>query len=268
MADTVRDMRIATWNVNSIRARVDRVTDWLQRTEVDVLAVQETKVIDEKFPVMPFEAIGYEVAHHGLSQWNGVAILSRVGLSDVHTSFAGQPTWGDPPVAEARALGATCGGVRVWSLYVPNGRTLVDPHYLYKLEWLGALRAQGEQWLEEDPAAPIVLLGDFNVAPLDEDVWDMSVFQEATHVSEPERGAFAALQEAGFTEVTRAHTPGAYTYWDYQLLRFPRNQGMRLDFALASPALAPRVVGAAIDRDERKGKGASDHAPVVVELGS
>ncbi len=259
-------MRIATWNVNSIRARLDRVTDWLQRTDVDVLAIQETKVSDEKFPVLPFEAIGYEVAHHGLSQWNGVAIASKVGLTEVQTAFAGQPKWGDPPVAEARAIGATCGGVRVWSLYVPNGRTLVDPHYLYKLEWLKALRDQAESWLTEDPAAQVALMGDFNIAPLDEDVWDMSVFEQATHVSEPERGAFAALEEAGFAEVTRAHTPGAYTYWDYKQLRFPRNEGMRIDFVLASPALAARVAGAAIDRNERKGKGPSDHVPVVVEL--
>ena len=259
-------MRIATWNVNSIRSRLDRVTAWLQRTGADVLAMQETKVADAKFPVMDFEAIGYEVAFHGLNQWNGVAIASRVGLADVQTHFAEQPTWGDPPSAEARALGATCGGVRVWSLYVPNGRTLIDPHYLYKLDWLAALRNQAATWLEQNGDAQIALLGDFNVAPLDEDVWDTSVFEGATHVSPPERDAFAALQEAGFTEVSRAHTPGAYTYWDYQRLRFPRNEGMRIDFALASPALAERVLGAAIDRNERKGKGASDHVPVISEV--
>lgn len=259
-------MRIATWNVNSIRARLDRVTDWLQRTGTDVLAMQETKAADAKFPALAFEAIGYDVAFHGLNQWNGVAIASRVGLDDVRTQFTDQPTWGDPPAAEARAIGATCGGVRVWSLYVPNGRTLADPHYLYKLDWLAALRAQAEDWLRQDPQAPIGLLGDFNVAPLDEDVWDMSVFEGATHVSAQERDAFAAVQQAGFAEVTREHTPGAYTYWDYQQLRFPRNQGMRIDFALASPALAGRVLGASIDRNERKGKGASDHVPVILEV--
>ena len=261
-------MRIATWNVNSIRARLDRVIAWLERTGTDVLAMQETKCADEKFPTLPFEAIGYEVAHHGLNQWNGVAIASRVGLDDVGTSFPGQPTWGEPGVVEARAIGATCGGVRVWSVYVPNGRTLVDPHYEYKLQWLSALRQAAGSWLEHDPTAPIGILGDWNVAPLDSDVWDLSVFEGATHVSVPERSAFAAFTDAGFTEITRAHTPDAYTYWDYQKLRFPRNEGMRIDFALASPALAASVVGAAIDRDERKGKGASDHVPVVIQLQS
>ena len=259
-------MRIATWNVNSIRARIDRVLAWLDRTGTDVLAIQETKCADAKFPVEPFEQAGFTVAHHGLNQWNGVAIVSRIGIDDVETTFPGQPTWADQNVPEARALGATCGGVRVWSLYIPNGRTLVDPHYEYKLQWLHGLRDAAAGWLQNDPDAQIGLLGDWNVAPLDSDVWDMSVFAEATHVSVPEREAFEAIQGAGFAEITRQHTPNAYTYWDYQQLRFPRNEGMRIDFALASPALADRVQGAAIDRDERKGKGASDHVPVILEL--
>lgn len=259
-------MRIATWNVNSIRARLDRVIAWLEHTGTDVLAMQETKCTAEQFPHLPFEAIGYDVAHHGLGRWNGVAIASRVGLDDVETSFADQPTWGEPAAAEARAIGATCQGVRVWSVYVPNGRTLVDPHYEYKLQWLAALHQAAGSWLTADPTAPIGIFGDWNVAPLDTDVWDMSVFEGATHVSVPERAAFAAFADLGFTEVTRTHTPDAYTYWDYQKLRFPRNEGMRIDFALASPALAAAVAGAAIDRDERKGKGASDHVPVIVQL--
>ncbi|MFI7585798.1 exodeoxyribonuclease III [Spongisporangium articulatum] len=261
-------MRIATWNVNSVRARHDRVLAWLRRTDVDVLALQETKARDAQFPTASFEELGYQVAHLGHSQWNGVALLSRVGLDDVRAGFEGMPTWGDPPVAEARALSAVCGGVRVWSLYVPNGRTLDDPHLQYKLDWLAALRAAGAGWLAADPDAQVALVGDWNIAPRDEDVWDMRAFAGATHVSEPERAAFAAVVDAGFADVVRPFTPapGNFTYWDYTQLRFPRREGMRIDFVLASPALARRVRGASIDREERKGKGASDHAPVVVEL--
>jgi exodeoxyribonuclease-3 len=261
-------VRLATWNVNSVRARVDRVVDWLVRSEVDVLALQETKCRDDQFPTEAFRAAGYEVAHHGLSQWNGVALLSRVGLEDVDRGFPGMPTWGDPAVAEARALGGTCGGIRVWSLYIPNGRDLADPHLHYKLEWLARLRDAGSAWLAADPEARIALVGDWNVAPTDEDVWDMAEFEGTTHVSPAERAAFTAVVDAGFADVVRPHCPGpgTYTYWDYQRLRFPRREGMRIDFVLASPALARRVTGALIDRQERKGKGASDHAPVVVDL--
>src|SRR5690242_14178473 len=158
-------MRLATWNVNSIRARVDRVTDWLERADVDVLAMQETKCSDDQFPTMPFAAIGYDVVHCGFNQWNGVAIASRVGIDDVQVGFEGQPTWSDEASAEARALGATCDGVRVWSLYVPNGRTVDSPHYGYKLAWLAALRDTAQRWLAEDPQASIALTGDWNIAP-------------------------------------------------------------------------------------------------------
>ncbi|MET0700666.1 MAG: exodeoxyribonuclease III [Mycobacterium sp.] len=270
-------MRIATWNVNSIRTRVDRVVDWLARADVDVLALQETKCTDAQFPTMPFAALGYEVAHVGFNQWNGVAIASRVGIDNIEIGFDGQPTWSSKPdvaaAAEARALGATCGGVRVWSLYVPNGRTLDDPHYVYKLEWLAALRNTAAGWLTDDPTAPIALVGDWNIAPTDEDVWDPAFFQGSTHVSEPERAAFDAIVEAQFTDVVRPFTPGpgVYTYWDYTQLRFPKKQGMRIDFILGSPALAARVTHAEIARDERKpGKkgtpAPSDHAPVVIEV--
>lgn len=268
-------MRIATWNVNSIRTRVDRVVDWMQRAEVDVLAMQETKCADSQFPVMPFLGAGYEVVHTGVDQWNGVAIASRVGLDDVRVGFDGQPAWtkGESATVEARALGATCAGLQVWSLYVPNGRTLTDPHYQYKLDWLAALRDTAHAWLTDDPAAKIALTGDWNIAPTDEDVWDMAVFKDSTHVSEPERAAFAAMLETRFTDAARPFTPGpgVYTYWDYTQLRFPRREGMRIDFILASPELAKSVVHAEIDRDERKtGKnriGApSDHAPVLVDV--
>ncbi len=259
---------MATWNVNSIRSRVDRVAEWMVRAEVDVLAMQETKCRDAQFPALPFQAAGYEVAQHGLNQWNGVAIASRVGLDDVQVAFPGMPTWGDPPQAEARAMAATCAGVRVWSLYIPNGRTLDDPHLGYKIAWLGRLRDAGAAWLEKDPVAQIALVGDWNIAPRDDDVWNMAKFVNSTHVSPAERAAFAAVVEAGYADVVRPYTPGpgVYTYWDYTQLRFARREGMRIDFVLASPALAARVSGAAIDREERKGKGASDHAPVVVDI--
>jgi exodeoxyribonuclease III len=261
-------VRLATWNVNSIRARADRVSDWLHRSDVDVLTVQETKCRADQFPHLVFEAAGYEVTHVGYSQWNGVAIASRIGLDDVQIGFPGMPQWGDPPVEEARAVAATCGGVRIWSLYVPNGRGLDDPHLAYKLDWLARLRDNAHDWLAGDPAAQIALTGDWNVAPQDEDVWDMAAFAGKTHVSDTERAAFTAVVDTGYTDVVRPHAPGpgVYTYWDYQQLRFPRREGMRIDFVLASPGLAARVTGAHIDREARKGKGASDHAPVVVDL--
>lgn len=263
-------MRIATWNVNSIRSRIDRVTSWLERADVDVLAMQETKCKDDQFPTMPFAALGYEVAHVGHSQWNGVAIASRVGIDDVALGFEGQPAFNDAD--EARAIGATCGGVRVWSLYVPNGRTVEDPHYTYKLEWLAALDKTSSGWLADDPTAPIALVGDWNIAPTDDDVWDVEVFKGSTHVTEPERAAFRSI-EGRFADVVRPFTPppGNFTYWDYTQLRFPKRQGMRIDFILGSEALAARVTHAEIARNERKpGKkgtpAPSDHAPVWVDL--
>ncbi|WP_082376250.1 exodeoxyribonuclease III [Nocardiopsis sp. NRRL B-16309] len=261
-------MRIATWNVNSARARTERIGAWLDRSDVDVLAIQETKCRDDQFPASVFTDRGYEVAHHGLSQWNGVAIASRVGLDDVQVGFPGQPGYGEPEEVEARAVGATCAGVQVWSLYVPNGREIDHPHYAYKLRWLEALREAGAARLAEDPRAQIAYVGDFNIAPEDTDVWDMAEFDGKTHVTGPERAAFTKLVDAGFAEVVRQYTPGpgVYTYWDYKALSFPKRKGMRIDFVLASPALSERVTGARIDREERKGKGASDHAPVIVEL--
>jgi hypothetical protein len=177
-------VRLATWNVNSIRTRVDRVVGFLERSDVDVLALQETKCRDDQFPSAAFEALGYEVAHVGLNQWNGVALLSRVGLDDVRVGFEGVPSWsskeGVEPAREARAIGATCGGVRVLSLYVPNGRQLGDPHLAYKLEWLEALRADAAGWLATDPDAQVALVGDWNIAPQDDDVWDMGVFANSS----------------------------------------------------------------------------------------
>ncbi len=264
-------MRIATWNVNSVRTRIDRVEAFLQRHDVDVLALQETKAKDAQWPTMGLESLGYEVATYGLNQWNGVAIVSRVGIEDVSAGFEGMPQWGDPPVAEARALGATCGGVRVWSLYVPNGRKPGDPHLAYKLQWLAALRTQAAGWVTGEH--PVALVGDWNIAPLDGDVFDIAQFTTSTHVTPEERAAFGGFVDDGYADVMRPLLPGddVYTYWDYYRQRYERNRGMRIDFVLGSPAFAGAVSDVFVDREERggedgHGKGASDHAPVVVDV--
>ena len=252
--------------MNSIRTRVGRVVDWLQRSNTDVLAMQEIKCKPEQFPVQAFEDAGYTVTMHGLNQWNGVAFASRIPAEDIEIGFSGMPGFGKDDAQEARALGATFDGVRLWSLYVPNGRTLDDPHYAYKLEWLDRLAANAAEWLEHEPDLPLALMGDFNIAPLDSDVWNIDDFAGATHVSAPERQAFAAFEQIGFEDVVRQRVPEGYTYWDYQQLRFPRNEGMRIDFILGSEAFAERVTNAVIDRNERKGEGPSDHVPVVVDI--
>jgi len=254
-------VRLATWNVNSLRSRIDRVEAFLQRHDVDVLALQETKAREDQLPLMGLQAMGYDVAVAGLNQWNGVAIISRVGLDDVEVGFPGQPGWGEPAAAESRAIGATCGGLRVWSLYVPNGRKVGDPHYVYKLDWLSRLREAALRWRD----TPTALVGDWNICPTDDDVFDPAQFRNSTHVTPPEREAFQAFLDEGYVEVTRAHAPG-YTYWDYYRQRFERDRGLKIDFVLASPPLAPRIRHAFIDRDERAGTGASDHAPVVVDV--
>ncbi|MCJ7826724.1 MAG: exodeoxyribonuclease III, partial [Demequinaceae bacterium] len=208
-------MRLATWNVNSIRARVDRVMAFLERTGTDVLAMQETKCRPDQFPIEPFEAAGFRVVVHGLDQWNGVAIASRVGLSDIETSFPWQPSFGrSEAIVEARAIGATCAGVRVWSVYVPNGRGLDDPHYPYKLSFLATLGKAAEAWITGDP--PLAIVGDWNVAPLDTDTWDSSDPEVATHVSPDVREAFFAFERAGYEEISRRFLPeeGRYTFWD------------------------------------------------------
>jgi exodeoxyribonuclease-3 len=201
---------------------------------------------------------------HGLNQWNGVAFASKIPAEDVEIGFSGMPEFKD--VQEARAIAATFDGIRLWSLYVPNGRTLDDPHYAYKLEWLDRLAAITAESLENDPSTPLALMGDFNIAPLDTDVWDINFFAGSTHVSAPERQAFEAFEQIGLQDVVRKLIPEGYTYWDYQQLRFPRNEGMRIDFILGSDSFAEKVTAAKIERDERKGEGPSDHVPVVVEI--
>ena len=265
-------MLIATWNVNSIRARAARVVEWLVREDIDVLGMQEIKCKPEQFPTELFEAAGYDVIAHGLNQWNGVAFASRLPMTDVATSFEGQPGFlkgaeGPDLPLEARALGVTVDGVRLWSLYVPNGRALDDPHYAYKLDWLARLRDAAGGWLSRHPEQPLALMGDWNVAPTDADMGDPSFVPGlSTHISPPEREAFAAFEATGFSDVVRSFVPEGFTYWDYKQLRFPRNEGMRIDFILGSPAFAEATVAASIHREERKGDGPSDHVPVVVEL--
>ncbi|EPR77467.1 Exodeoxyribonuclease III [Leifsonia rubra CMS 76R] len=264
-------MRIATWNVNSIRTRVSRVVDWMLREDIDVLAMQEIKCKPEQFPHDAFAEAGYEVQLHGLSQWNGVAFASRLGMDEVTVGFDTQPGFGKPlddgtvPI-EARALGVTVEGTRLWSLYVPNGRELDNAHYAYKLEWLANLAQQTSNWMRDNPEQPLALMGDFNIAPFDIDVWDVATFEGKTHISAPERAAFAAFEEAGLVDALRSRGVEGYTYWDYQRLRFPRDEGMRIDFILGSSAFDDLVTGASIHREERKGDGPSDHVPVVVDL--
>lgn len=265
-------MRIATWNVNSIRTRVGRVVDWLVREDIDVLAMQEIKCKPEQFPVEPFEAAGYELAIHGLNQWNGVAIASRLPIEDVQTAFPNMPGFlkghdGPDLPQEARALGVLIDGQRLWSLYVPNGRALDDPHFHYKLDWLAALADYTRAELAADPQLPLALMGDFNIAPTDADMGDPSFIPgESTHISAAERAAFAALESAGLRDVVRPIVPSGYTYWDYKQLKFVRDEGMRIDFILGSAAFADSVAAASIHREERKGDAPSDHVPVAVEL--
>jgi exodeoxyribonuclease-3 len=257
-------MRIATWNVNSITVRLERLLAWLERSGTDVLCVQELKCEAEAFPADALREAGYEAAVHASGRWNGVAVLSRVGLADVTSGLPSGPAF--EGIMEPRAVAATCGGVRVCSVYVPNGREVDHPHYAYKLRWLTALRDAVAKDAVGD--APFALLGDFNVAPTDGDVWDVSAFEGATHVTEAERAALAALREAGLSDVVPRPLKydKAFTYWDYRQLCFPKNRGMRIDLVYANQPFTEAVTDSYVDREERKGKGPSDHAPVVVDL--
>ena len=265
-------MRIATWNVNSLKARLEKVTWWLERARPDILLLQETKLADGDAPGEAFRDAGYELAHHGEGRWNGVAIASRCGIGDVVTNF-GEPlcpvrTVGDDePLAEARMIAATCGGVRVACVYAPNGRIVDSPFYAAKLAWFDRLA----RWLAEAarPAEPLALGGDLNVAPADVDVWDPRACHGGTHVSRAERDAFATLCRWGLVDAYRLHHPeaGRYTWWDYRAGNFHKNIGMRIDHLLATRPLAERSVWAEIDREARKGKPIpSDHAPLLVDV--
>ncbi|HEX5713404.1 MAG TPA: exodeoxyribonuclease III [Solirubrobacterales bacterium] len=256
-------MRIATWNVNSVKQRLPRLLPWLDERSPDVVCLQETKLADDACLALFGDELtsrGYEVAVHGEASWNGVAILSRVGLEEVEPGLAGAPGFPHP---EARALAATCGGVRVHSVYVPNGREPGSDHYEYKLAWLAALR----EVVRAGPEA-VVVCGDVNIAPTDADVFDPEAYAGETHVTEPERAALAELQALGLRDVVRDRWPEerVFTYWDYRAGMFHRDLGMRIDLILASVPVAERVRAAWVDRKARKGKGPSDHAPVVADL--
>jgi exodeoxyribonuclease III len=256
-------VRLATWNVNSIKQRVPRLLPWLDQRQPDVVCLQETKLADDAFAKLLAEQLvarGYEFTTHGEAQWNGVAILSKVGLDDVVTGVAGAPGFPNP---EARAVSATCGGIRVYSLYVPNGRVPDSDHYRYKLDWLAALT----QHLSRGPEDAVVC-GDMNIAPADEDVFDPEAYIGQTHVTTPEREALAQLQALGLRDVVRDRWPGkrVFTYWDYRAGMFHRDLGMRIDLVLATAPVAERVRAAWVDRHARKGSGPSDHAPVIVDL--
>jgi exodeoxyribonuclease-3 len=267
-------MRIATWNVNSLRARLEKVQWWLERAKPDVLLMQETKLTDAAAPTAAFGDVGYELAHHGEGRWNGVAIASRCGIAEVVMNF-GEPlrppktpdVADDEPMAEARMMAAICGDVRVVSIYAPNGRSVDSPFYHAKLAWYERLA----RWLRDaaDPTLPLAVGGDFNVAPSDADVWDAAACHGGTHVSEPERTAFMRLCAWGLQDAYRLHhrEPGRYTWWDYRAGNFHKNVGMRIDHLLVTAPLAARVVGAEIDREARKGKPVpSDHTPLVIDI--
>lgn len=262
-------MRIATWNVNSMKARMPRLLDWLEQRQPDVLLVQETKSADDGWPALLLEDRGYESAHLGTGRWNGVGVLSRVGLADVTYGLPDQPLF--EGALEPRALGVTCAGVRLWCVYAPNGRQVGTAHYDYKLEFLRTLAALAGREMA-DHAGPYGLLGDFNVAPDDSDVWDIGAFTGSTHVSAAERAAIAELEALGLTDqqprasARTDDTRPPYTFWEMRMLGYQKGRGMRIDLSLANAALVSRTTDVWVDRDARKGQGPSDHAPLVLDL--
>ncbi|AVG23106.1 exodeoxyribonuclease-3 [Pontimonas salivibrio] len=264
-------MRIATWNVNSIRTRKLRVVDFLVDADIDVALLQETKCTNEQFPLEEFEAAGYEVFHWGLNQWNGVAIVSRRGISHGEQGFVGMPGFdknGTDPQPEARAVSATVGNMRLWSVYVPNGRGLNDPHMAYKLDWIEALGQAMADYSKENPHIGTLVGGDFNVAPQPEDVGDPDFVEGvSTHISPAERGALdSMLHTAGLSDLVRPLVPEGFSYFDYKQGKFRKNHGIRIDFLFGNHTVADAVVGASIERDQRTGEQPSDHVPVVVDL--
>jgi len=264
-------VRIATWNVNSIRTRKLRVVDFLIDADIDVALLQETKCTDQQFPLEEFDAAGYEVFHWGLNQWNGVAIVSRRGISHGEQGFVGMPGFdknGGEPQQEARAVSATVGNIRLWSVYVPNGRGLNDPHMAYKLDWIRALGQAMADYSQENPGIGTLVGGDFNVAPQPEDVGDPDfVVGVSTHISPAERGTLQTmLTTAGLSDLVRPLVPEGFTYFDYTQGKFRKNHGIRIDFLFGNHTVADSVVAASIERDQRGGEQPSDHVPVVVDL--
>jgi exodeoxyribonuclease-3 len=256
-------VRVATWNVNSLKQRMPRFLPWLDERRPDVVCLQETKLADDALAELLGDELadrGYEIDAHGEATWNGVAILSKVGLEDVERGLANGPGFPHP---EARAVAATCGGIRVHSVYVPNGRTPGSDHYAYKLEWLAALRDVVAAGPDE-----AIVAGDVNIAPTDDDVFDPEAYVGQTHVTPPEREALAEFTKLGLRDVVRDRWPDerVFSYWDYRAGMFHQDLGMRIDLVLASEPVAERVKAAWIDRQARKGTGPSDHAPVIVDL--
>jgi exodeoxyribonuclease III len=256
-------VRIATWNVNSLKVRLPRVEEWLAEVQPDVLCMQETKLTDDAFPALTFASLGYETAHHGQGQWNGVAILSKVGLDQVVANF--DPATGEPD-ADARVITARCGSVRVTSVYVPNGRSLDSDHYQYKLSWLAQL--QRHVATVGSPDEELIVAGDFNIAPDDRDVYDPAKFVGATHVSPPERALLGELQQWGLSDLFRRFydEERLYSWWDYRAGDFHQGRGLRIDLLLGTESVARRATWAIVDRNARKGQLPSDHAPVIVDL--
>jgi len=256
-------MLIVTWNVNSLKARLPRVTEWLAEVQPDVLCMQETKMTDAAFPALTFKEMGYDSAHFGQGQWNGVAILSRVGLDKPRANFA----TGEPD-AEARIITADCGGVTVVSVYVPNGRALDHDHYKYKLRWMAQLRKHAAE--VSTPDGSLVIAGDYNIAPDDRDVWDPAKLEGQTHVSKAERDTLAELEAWGLHDVFRDHYTNEklFSWWDYRGGDFHQGRGMRIDLMYATKSVADRTTWCGIDRNARKGEQPSDHAPVMMLLGS
>ncbi|MDQ3390027.1 MAG: exodeoxyribonuclease III [Actinomycetota bacterium] len=254
--------RLATWNVNSLKVRQERVEAWITEVQPDIVCLQETKLSDSAFPAMSFAALGYDSAHYGEGRWNGVGILSRVGLDDIVADFAD----GGDPDTDARLLSATCAGIRISSVYVPNGRDPEHDHYQYKLRWLDRLAAHLVATTEISD--PVVVAGDFNIAPGDDDVYDVTKFEGATHVSQPERDRLSALIHWGLRDIGREQvgTGSVFSWWDYRRGDFHEGRGMRIDLVLGTPSVADRVEWAIIDRNARKGKLPSDHAPVIIDL--
>lgn len=252
-------MKIASWNINSLRKRQDQLFAWLESTQPDVVCLQETKCPDEQFPALALEAIGYRSAYHGEKSYNGVAILSKIKPGDVRPSLCDEVV--DP---QARVLAANVAKMRVYSIYAPNGQAVGSPAYEYKLNWYARLR----DCLTKDKNVDLVVCGDFNVAPEDVDVYDPQLWRGAIMCSDGERAAFRKVCEAGLHDTLRLHHPesGLFSWWDYRMLSFPKNRGLRIDAILASEKLIRKCSASGIDRDLRKGKEPSDHAPVWAEF--
>ena len=261
-------MRLVTWNINSLKVRLPRLEAWIRVNAPDIVLLQETKCTDAAFPAMAFSALGYESVHHGDGRWNGVAIISRIGVDDVRSGFSDQRS---DSANERRIISATCGGVRCFSVYVPNGRVVGSPFYAAKLEWLAELRRELDATCSADDE--VLVAGDFNVALEDRDVWDITKFEGATHVTPEERGALHRVMDFGLADVVREQHPsetGPFSWWDYRAGSFHKGEGMRIDLVLASKSLARRVNAAFVDREARKkgqiAEAPSDHAPVIVDF--